>query len=68
MVTKGARHERETALCYVLTGDRRYADAVRRLLLDYAREFQANVKKIDLKVHPEFDSWSRAASMPGPTT
>ena len=31
MLTKGTRNEREAALCYVLPGDRRYADTVRHL-------------------------------------
>jgi hypothetical protein len=57
MLTKGARNERETAICYALTGERRYADAVRRLLLDYAREFAAALPKVDLKAQLEWGRW-----------
>ena len=54
MVTKGARCERETAICYALTGQRRYADSVRHLLLQYAKEFQTQRPKVDLKIQPEY--------------
>jgi hypothetical protein len=56
-VTKGARHPRETALSYALTGEKRYADAVRRLLLDQARAAQQEVRKLDLKLQPERGAW-----------
>jgi hypothetical protein len=56
-VTKGARNPRETALSYALTGEKRYADAVRRLLLDQARGAQQEVKKLDLKLQPERGAW-----------
>ena len=46
------------ALCYVLTGDQRYATATRRLLLDMARSEQAAMKKLDLKLQPEYGAWS----------
>jgi hypothetical protein len=58
MITKGTRNERETALCYALTGDKRYANAVRRLLLDDARSFQAAINTVDLKVQPEYEAWA----------
>jgi len=57
MVTKGARNEREVALCYALTGEKRYADAVRRLLLQHAREFETQRPKVDLKLQPEWGAW-----------
>jgi hypothetical protein len=57
MLTKGTRNEREAALCYVLTGDQRYADAVRRLLLQYAREFETQRSKLNLKLQPEWGAW-----------
>ena len=57
MVTKGARNQREAALCYVLTGGKRYADSVRNLLLQYAREFESQRPKLDLKLQPEWGAW-----------
>lgn len=57
MVTKGARNEREAALCYVLTGDKKYADSVRHLLVQYAKEYEAQRPKVDFKVQPEWGSW-----------
>jgi hypothetical protein len=57
MVAKGTRNEREAALCYALTGEKRYADSVRRLLLDYARDFQTQRPKSDLKLQPEWGAW-----------
>jgi len=57
MLTKGTHNERETALCYALTGEKRYADAVRRLLLDYAREFETQRPKLDLTLQPEWGAW-----------
>ncbi len=57
MLTKGTRNEREAALCYVLTGEKRYADSVRRLLLDYARDFQTQRPKLDLALQPEWGAW-----------
>ena len=57
MIAKGTRNERETALCYALTGERRYADSVRRLLLDYARDFERQRPKLDLKLQPEWGAW-----------
>ncbi len=57
MITKGARNQREAALCYALTGEKRYADSVRRLLLDYARDFQTQRPKLDLKLQPEWGAW-----------
>jgi hypothetical protein len=57
MLTKGTRNERETALCYALTGEKRYADAVRRLLLEYAREFETQRPKLDLTLQPEWGAW-----------
>jgi hypothetical protein len=57
MLSKGTRNQRETALCYALTGEKRYADSVRRLLLDYARDFQTQRPKLDLKLQPEWGAW-----------
>jgi hypothetical protein len=57
MLTKGTRNEREAALCYALTGDKRYADCVRRLLLDYAGDFERQRPKLDLKLQPEWGAW-----------
>ncbi len=58
MVAEGARHERETALCYTLTGDPRYGEAAHRFLLEQARYFHASLKEVDLKVNPEWSAWS----------
>ena len=57
MLTKGARNQREAALCYALTGEKRYADSVRQLLLQYAREFAGQQPKLDLKLQPEWGAW-----------
>ena len=61
MLTKGARNPREAALCYVLTGDKRYADVTRRLLVQLAKEFQEGIKKVDLKVNLEWGTFSPRA-------
>ncbi len=57
MITKGTRNEREAALCYALTGEQRYADSARRLLLDYAREFETQRPKLDVRLQPEWGAW-----------
>jgi hypothetical protein len=56
-ITEGARHPRETALCYALTDETRYSDAVRRFLLDQARYGRANLEKLNLKLQPEWGAW-----------
>jgi hypothetical protein len=51
------RNPREAALVYVLTGDKRYAQLVRRALVGNARYFQAQYEKVDLKLDPDFGAW-----------
>src|SRR5262245_37111282 len=49
---------RVAALAYALTGDKRYADTVRRDLVNNSRRLQAEYDKVDLKLYPETGAWS----------
>jgi hypothetical protein len=49
---------RETALAYALTGERAYADQVRRQLTDQARNGITEYEKLDLKLQPEHGAWT----------
>jgi len=52
------RNVRETALAYVLTGEKAYADRARHQLLHQARYMLPIYEKLDLKVQPEFGAWT----------
>jgi hypothetical protein len=58
LVTRGAQNEREAALCYALTGEKRYADAVRHSLLQSARDFERERPNVDMKLQPEWGAWN----------
>jgi hypothetical protein len=48
---------REAALVYALTGDTKYAAAVRRALVSNARYRLSQYEKLDLKLDPDFGAW-----------
>jgi len=48
---------RDQALCYVITGDKSYADRVRAYLLSQAGYWTTQFEKVDLVQSPEFGSW-----------
>jgi len=51
-------HARDAALCYAITGERRYADAARRYLLQKAQGELRRYQQLDVKIEPETASWS----------
>ncbi len=51
------RIPREAALVYALTGDRRYADLVRRSLVGSSRYYLGQYEKLNLKSDPDFGAW-----------
>jgi len=56
-----ARHgynPRDTALVYVISGDRSYGEAARRRLLQEARYNLARLEEVDLANFPEHGAWS----------
>jgi hypothetical protein len=55
------REPRDAAVAYVLTGDRRYAAAVRRSLLGQARAELPKYEKLDIKVNPELGAYGPCA-------
>jgi hypothetical protein len=51
------RTPREAALVYALTGEKRYAEAVRRALVGNARYMLPQYEKLDLARDPDFGAW-----------
>lgn len=55
--SRTGRNPREAALAYVLTGEKRYGNAVRGTLVSHARHMLTQYEKLDLKVNPDFGAW-----------
>src|SRR5947209_8548735 len=51
------RMPREAALAYVLTGEARYARAVRQALVSHARGQLPKYDKLDVQADPDFGAW-----------
>ena len=56
-VGRTGRIPREAALVYALTGDTRYARAVRNALVSSARYYLPQFEKVNLKLDPDFGAW-----------
>jgi len=56
MAEKGS--VRETAICYVVTGEKQYGDSVRQRLVGQAQYFLPRYEELDLKNQPEYGAWS----------
>src|SRR4051794_29862734 len=55
------REPRDAAVAYALTGDRRYADAVRRALVGAARSELPKYEQLDINVNPELGAYGPCA-------
>ena len=51
------RNPREAALVHVLTGERRYAQAVRQAVVGHARSQLPKYQTLDLRANPDFGAW-----------
>src|SRR6185437_1743044 len=51
------RIPREAALVYVLSGEKRYGEAVRRALVGGARAELKQLDKLNLKLNPDYGAW-----------
>ena len=55
MAEKGS--VRETAICYVVTGEKHYGDSVRQRLVGHAQYSLPRYEELDLKNQPEYGAW-----------
>ncbi len=56
MAEKGS--VREMAICYAITGEKRYSDSARQRLVGNAQYFLPRYEQLDLKNQPEYGAWS----------